>query len=254
MLGRGEMEFFAAGRSPCVVAFHGFGGTAAELRPVVEAIAGSGRAVDAALLAGHGTAAEQLQGMTFEDWVDPARRRVQAAIERHREVVLLGFSLGSLIAMHLATEQPRGVAGLVVLANALTFGTASSLPLGLWMRAGWPMPDVYLVKPRAGDLIDRGHEGEIVTYDRHPMRAALEVYRAGARVSAEVARIQCPTLILHGRRDHVCPWRNATWLAAHVGTRDVTVRLFEQSAHVLAWDRERGEVAAEILAFLDRTP
>jgi carboxylesterase len=252
MLGRGELEFFATGRAPCVVAFHGFGGTAAELRPILEAIAGSGRAVDGALLAGHGTVVEELQDMTFEDWVGPARQRMLAAIELHREVVLLGFSLGSLIAMYLASEQRPGLVGLVVLGNALTLGTASSLPLGLWIRAGWPMPDLYLLKPRAGDLVDVAHESELVTYDRHPMRAALEVYRAGVRVSADVARIQCPTLILHGRKDHVCPWKNATWLAAHVGTRDVTVRLFERSAHVLAWDLERDEVAAEILAFLAR--
>jgi esterase/lipase len=30
------------------------------------------------------------------------------------------------------------------------------------------------------------------------------------------------------------------------------VRIFERSAHVLAWDGERDEVAAEVLAFLGR--
>ncbi len=252
MLGRGETEFFAAGRAPAVVAFHGFGGTAAELRPVLEAIVGAGLAVDCALLAGHGTRVEQLQDMTFEDWVAPARRRVQTAIDEHRKVVLLGFSLGSLVAMQIASERPPGVVGLVVLGNALTLAMSARLPLGLWARTGWRMPDLYVVKPRAGDLSDPSHEDELVTYDRHPMRAALEVYRAGARVAAVVPRIDCATLILHGRRDHVCPWRNAAWLAAHLTARDVGTRFFERSAHVLAWDRERHEVAEEVLAFLAR--
>ena len=252
MLGHGRSEFFAAGRAPCVVAFHGFGGTAAELAPVLQAIGASGRAVDCALLAGHGTAPERLQDMTFDDWVGPARQRVRAAIAEHGAVVLLGFSLGSLVAMQIASERPPGLAGLVVIGNALTLGTASSVPLGLWARVGWRMPDVYLVKPRAGDLSDPAHEDDLVTYDRHPMRAAIEVYRAGPRVAAEVTRIECPTLILHGGRDHVCPWRNATWLATHIGARDVSVRLFEKSAHVLAWDCERDEVAREVLAFLAR--
>ncbi len=252
MLGRGRMEVFAAGRAPCVVAFHGFGGTAAELGPILDAIGASGRAVDCALLAGHGTAADRLQDMTFDDWVGPARQRVRAAIDTHGEVVLLGFSFGSLVAMQIASERPRGLAGLVVLGNALILGIASRLPLGLWARTGWRMPDVYLTKPRAGDLSDPTHENDLVTYDRHPMRAALEVYRAGPRVSAEVNLIECPTLILHGRQDHVCPWRNASWLSKHIGSREVSVRLFEQSAHVLCWDRERDEVAGEILTFLAR--
>jgi esterase/lipase len=69
MLGQGEVEFFASGSAPCVVAIHGFGGTAAELMPVLEGISRAGYAVDAALLPGHGTSPSELQKSTFEDWV-----------------------------------------------------------------------------------------------------------------------------------------------------------------------------------------
>jgi carboxylesterase len=71
-------------------------------------------------------------------------------------------------------------------------------------------------------------------------------------VRAAVGRITCPALILHGRRDHVCSWRNARWLAEHIGSRDVSVRIFERSAHVLACDGERAEVAREVVAFVKR--
>jgi carboxylesterase len=92
----------------------------------------------------------------------------------------------------------------------------------------------------------------VVTYDRHPLRAALEVYRAGPRVREAVPRITCPTLILHGRRDVVCSWKNALWLKERLGTSDASVRIFENSAHVLACDGEREDVAAETLGFLAR--
>jgi carboxylesterase len=105
---------------------------------------------------------------------------------------------------------------------------------------------------RAADLVDQAAQDSVLTYDRHPLRAALEVYRGGARVREVVGRIACPTLILHGRRDLVCSWRNATWLAARIASRDVTVRVFEKSAHVLACDGERDEVAREVAAFLAR--
>jgi carboxylesterase len=252
MLGEGELEFFAGGRAPCVVALHGFGGTAAELRPVLDAVASAGYAVDAALLAGHGRRVEELQDATFEAWVGGARARVREAARAHGRVVLFGFSLGSLVAMQIASDVPDGLAGLVVLGNALTLRGATSIPLGLWHRSGAPMPDVYMLKPQPGDLVDRRAMGSLVTFDRHPLRAALEVYRAGARVRGVIRRIACPTLVLHGRRDLVCSWRNAVWLAEHVGTRDVSVRIFERSAHVLACDGERDEVAREVVGFLGR--
>jgi len=252
MLGVGEPELFVEGRAPCVVALHGFGGTVAELRPLLDAVAREGYAIDAALMAGHGSRVEELQELGFDAWVDGARPRMRAAVERHGRVVLLGFSLGSLVAMQLASEQPEGLAGLVVLGNALTLHPLMRVPLALWHRTGQPLPDVYLLKPLAGDLVDTTAMGSLVTYDRHPVRAALEVYLAGARVRERVSRIECPTLVLHGRRDRVCPWKNAVWLAGHLGARDVSVRVFEKSAHVLAWDGEREEVAREVVKFLAR--
>lgn len=255
MLGRGHTEFFADGRAPCVVAFHGFGGTAAELTPLLERIAQAGFAVDAALLPGHGTRVEALQDLTYDDWLEASRGRARAAAARYGKVVLLGFSLGSLLAMELAAEALQGIEALVVLGNALTLAPHSSVPLGLADRLGLPLPDVYLTKPRAGDLVDPAAMGDLVSYDRHPMRSALEVYRAGRRVRAVVGRIDCPTLVLHGRRDMVCPWKNATWLANRLlegPNRDVGLRIFERSAHVLACDGEREEVAREVVAFVQR--
>ena len=251
-MGVGDHELFAEGRGPCVVALHGFGGTVAELRPLLDAVAGAGYAVDAALLAGHGSRVEELQDLGFDAWVEGARRRLSATREKHGRVVLLGFSLGSLVAMQLASEQPEGLAALVVLGNALTLHALMRLPLGAWHRTGAPLPDVYLLKSVAGDLSDPAAMGSLVTYDRHPVRAALEVYLAGRRVRERVSRIECPTLVLHGRRDRVCPWKNAVWLAENIGARDVSVRLFDKSAHVLALDRERDDVASEVLTFLAR--
>jgi carboxylesterase len=249
LLGEGEREFRREGGTPCVIAFHGFGGSASELRPMLDVLAERGYAVDATLLPGHGTRPTELQSRTFDEWVDAGRARIHHALERHERFVLLGFSLGSLVAMKLAAERPAGLAGLVAMGNALTLRAPSSL-LGLFDRFGLRMPDWYLRKPRHADLIDTSQMQKIVTYDRHPLRAALEVHRAGGRVRELARLIACPTLILHGRRDVVCHWKNAEWLAANIGSRHVKTRIFEQSAHVLCRDGEREHVAREVAEFL----
>jgi carboxylesterase len=246
------MEYFADGRAPAVVGIHGFGGTAAELRPVLESVAKAGYAVDAALLPGHGTRVEQLQDQTFDAWVDASRLRLKAVTDRHGRAVLFGFSLGSLVALQLASERPAGLAGLVVLGSAVTLAPLMGVPFGLWRRLGRELPDAYLDKPKPGDLVDASAMDTLVTYDRHPIRAAFEVYRAGPRVRAVVKDVTCPTLVMHGRKDIVCPWKNALWVTEHVGSKDVSVRIFEKSAHVLCCDGERDEVGRETLAFLAR--
>jgi esterase/lipase len=196
MLGAGEMELFAEGRAPSVVAIHGFGGTVAELRPLLDRVVDAGYAVDGALLPGHGSSVTKLQDTTFDDWVEATRVRARSAAREHGSVVLLGFSLGSLVAMQIASERPAWLSGLVVLGNAVTLQPHSSVPLALLARSGAHVPDVYLLKPRAGDLVDPAMMDRLVSYDRHPLRASLEVYLAGPRVRAGVGLIDCPTLIL----------------------------------------------------------
>lgn len=254
MHGTGAHEFFSAGRgqSPALVAFHGFGGTAAELLPVLRATANAGFPVDAALLPGHGRRIEDLQRETFASWLAYARDRAAAVAREHGDVVLLGFSMGTLLALHLASERPPWLAGVVAMGNALTLRAHTSVPLGLWARSGLAMPDLYLLKPFGGDLVDPTLMDTLSTYDHHPMRAALEVYRAGPIVERTLGRIECPLLVLHGRRDRVCHWHNAERLASGARSPDVTVRLFERSAHVLACDGEREEVCAEVLSFMKR--
>jgi carboxylesterase len=94
----------------------------------------------------------------------------------------------------------------------------------------------------------------IFTYDRHPLRAAVEVARAGEvlRKSGAVSRVSCPALVLHGRHDHVCSYENANFLARRLGSKNVTLRVFEKSAHVLAWDAERDAVCTEVVAFVGK--
>jgi carboxylesterase len=255
MLGQGELELFTEGASPCVVAVHGFGGSAAELRPLLDRIAGAGFAVDAALLPGHGTSPVDLQNLRFDDWVGAVRARSRAAADRYGAVALLGFSLGTLVALQLASGaggEVRGLVGLIALGNALRLDPATSAGLAALSCLGTDVPDLYVQKPAAGDVLDQGALTRLATYDRHPLRAAVETYRAGVRVREVVGRVTCPALILHGRRDRVCPWQNAAWLADHIGSSDVSVRIFERSAHVLACDFERDEVASDVCAFLAR--
>lgn len=240
------------GRAPCLVAFHGFGGTTAELAPLLASVADAGFAVRAPHLPGHGTTVTELQEHSFDSWVEAARDVVRGARAAYGRVVVAGFSMGSLVATELASEVDLGAEGLIVLGNAVTLSPILALPLALFERFGIAMPDWYLVKPRAADIRDRIAMARITTYDRHPLRAAFHVYRAGRRAYARAPLVRCPTLILHGAHDHVCPAQNARRLAHRVGTHDVTVRIYDDSAHLVACDHDREAVARDVVTFLER--
>lgn len=240
-------EITREGRAPRFLAFHGFTGTTSEIRPLVDAIAAKGFAVRAPLLAGHGSNACDLQAATFDRWVDAAASELD-----EEPFVLCGFSLGSLIALEIASRRPVGLRGLVVLGNALCLTAPVSAAFGFVDKRGWQLPDWYLLKLWSSDIRDPEMKKRVVAYDRDPLRAALEVYRGGRRVESKLASIVCPTLILHGAKDRVCPSSNAKAVASKLGAIDVTTRVFPKSGHLVAADMEREDVAAEVIRFVER--
>lgn len=241
-----------AGRAPCVIVFHGFTGTTSEIRPIVDRLADRGYAVHAPLLPGHGSHPGHLQEATFDVWVAAMKRELVAAQRRHGHVVLCGFSLGSLVALELAAEQPLGLAGLVLLGNAVTLMPPIRAALGFIDQKGWTLPDWYLLKMWSSDIRDPEQKKRVASYDRDPLRAALEVYRAGRRVEPRLPLVTCPTLLIHGAKDRVCPPSNMHLVQKHLGTRDVETKLYPNSAHLVAADLDRDAVAEDVAVFVDR--
>ncbi len=257
LLGSGDGATFESdggGHHPAVLAFHGYTGTPSELRPLIDRLAHEGYAVRAPLLPGHGTASTDLQNVRFDEVVEFGRRELERVRQRHARVILAGFSYGSLLALHLAADAGHAswLQGLVLLGNALKLPFYSRGPLAIAARTGRGLPDAYMMKIRAADMRDRVEARRITTYDRQPLRAALEVYRAGKRERARLPDVHCPTLVLHGAHDLVCPPSNAAFAAARLGATDVTTKVYARSAHIIAADVDRLDVQADVLAFLAR--
>ncbi len=243
--------FVREGRAPCVVAFHGFTGTTSEIRPMLDVLAERGFAVRAPLLTGHGSHPAKLQDVTFDALVSEMQQELDAARAQHEHVVIAGFSLGSLVAMELAARRPAGLLGLVLLGNAITLVPPVSAALGFVDRRGWKLRDWYLLKLWSADVRDPEQAKRIIAYDRDPLRAALEVYRAGVQVRARLGRIECPALILHGAKDRVCPSSNVALVRGALGSRDKRTRIYAQSGHLIAADHDRADVAAAVASFVE---
>ncbi len=251
LIGPGEPSpMFEEGALPGVLGIHGFGGTPLEVELVADVARALGRRVHLPLLPGHGTHADELSRTRWEDWA----AAVEAALDRvsspREPCVVIGLSLGSVLATHLAVTRPERVKALVLLANAFWL----SAPFPAWALRAVDLlgvPDFRMPKV-AADLADPVARRTHLTYGEHPVHAAVAVERAGARMRQRLSEVQVPTLIVHGERDRVCPVANAERVASQLGTRDVKVVLLPRSRHILTRDLERAEVARELRAFLER--
>lgn len=237
-----------AGRSPGVVAFHGFGGTTREIELCTQIAGELGLAALARCLPGHGSHARDLAKTRFADWVLGAESAYQE-LAAAGPVIAAGISMGSLMAAHLAIAHPERVRGLVLLANAAWLRP----PLAWVLRAGGLLrvPD-FMMKKGGSDIADLEARRSQISYTADPVHSAIDLERSGRQMRERLSQVRCPTLIIHGALDRVCPVDNAWRVAGLLGTTDVRVVILPRSHHIVTRDVERGDVARELREFYTR--
>lgn len=224
---------------------HGFTGSPVSMRPLAEALAEAGFAVELPRLPGHGTDPADLALTTWHDWLAEAERALAQLQARtpDGEVVVVGLSMGGALTLALATTHPE-LAGIVAI-NAPTKGPADLMEgLQAMLDGGVDMIDSI-----GGDIADP--DADEVSYDQTPLRPLLTMLVAGQAVLANLGDIRCPALVITSRQDHVVPPADSDEIAASVGG-PVERLLLEKSFHVATLDYDRAEVEATTVGFAQR--
>jgi carboxylesterase len=84
-----------------------------------------------------------------------------------------------------------------------------------------------------------------------PLGAALNLCELSAIVRPRLSRLTQPTMLIHSRADHTCPFdRNVEFLMANLGSVRKRLVVLEESYHVITVDTERERVAREVSGFI----
>jgi carboxylesterase len=234
-----------------LIAFHGFAGTPNEVRALTDVAARLGLFARAPRLPGHDDDVRHLLKTGWNDWEKGAANAFCELSDAARgPVIVAGLSMGALLAAHLAARYPDRVAGLIALANATRLRLPSPALILTFFDMLRPFGNAFYVPKASADIRDPDARRRHLTYDVTPIHGAVEVLRAGRRVYAELPRVTCPTLVIHGVLDQVCPPSNARCFARALGTSDVEVALMPNSGHIVSADVDRAEVARLVEAFV----
>jgi carboxylesterase len=210
----GAEPFSAAGGRCGALVLHGFTGSPQSMRPLAQAFADAGYAVELPLLPGHGTTVADMAGYGWPDWTAAVEQAYQQLSARCSTVMVAGLSMGGSLALWLASEHP-GLAGLV------------------------------LVNPVAetGDLTVTE-----LAYTSVPNRSALSLIEGLGALKERLAGITVPALVLHSTQDHIVPPGSAALLSARLGGPVEVVEL-EHSFHVATIDLDGDLINASAVAF-----
>ena len=192
----------------------------------------------------------------IEDFVGIAEQ--VAADLGHREVDVLGYSFGGIVAQHLAAARPDLVRRLVLVATCTGAGAAIgrpmamaalSTPLRYYSRSYFAVSSRFMSGPLELDPEFLRHSAGLRAGHRPDMRTYYGQLMA-ANTSTSLPRLPAitqPTLVVHGTHDPVVPPANGYLLASRIP--EARLFLTEREGHLLL-HHEHGLAAAAINDFV----
>ena len=250
------------GGSVGVLLIHGLGGTPVEMRFVAIGLARAGYTVHCPQLAGHCGSFEDLRATGWRDWYATVVAEHARLRQTCKKVIVGGLSIGAVLALHLAAEQPNDVHGAALFAPTLKldgwgvpwysafFNLVRDRRLADLVTFSERQP--YGIKdPRVRALVmaavnsgDSSKAGQLA----NPGRVMLEMRWLVDTVKAELGSIRQPTLIIHPREDDRASLSNAAFLQGALGGI-VDTCVLDDSYHIVTIDRQRDLVLQRTIAF-----
>lgn len=241
---------------PPLLLIHGAANDGDAWQQVAAGLAAAGCCVLAPDLPGHGlSGGPPLASIeALADWL-PALLDA-AGVDR---ALLVGHSMGSLVALEGAARHPQRCSGLALLGTSAPMPVADAL-LGRAASAPdsvYRMMTEYSLTPRFQLHGGGGHgiwgPGVNLAIMRRSPRGVLPIDLANCNDYlhglAAAARVNCPTLLLAARRDRMTPRRNLPPLQAAL--RHAQVVEIADCGHAMMNEKPQA-VVAELLRFLPR--
>jgi lysophospholipase len=240
-----------------VVIAHGFGEHSGRYEHVAERLTSERFHVYAIDHHGHGRSAGPRARISFADAVADLDRLVLLARERHPELALflLGHSMGGAISLRYAMAHQDRLTGLILSAPlAEVEGRSAAKTAGRLIGAILPALPVTRIDPalvsRDPAVVAAYRSDPLVHHGPIAAGTAAEFVRHVDSLSADVAAIRVPTLILYGTADRLAAPAGARMVAERIGAPDVRIVPYEGLYHEILNEPERDRVLHEIVAWI----
>ncbi len=234
--------------SVAVVVSHGFTGNPNSTRPLGEALAAKGFAVEVVRLPGHGTHWRDMARTRYAGWRDEVARAVDVHHGAGKRVVVVGLSLGGTIALDLAATKPGRVSGIVPINGTILDREGLLAKVAPLLEMVIPVVSAGMAGLKDNDIAKGGDEK---AYPMVPTKAAGSVLKELARIRAGLARITIPALVAYSPQDHSVPPENSRAMVRMMSAAQVTELVLERSYHVATLDHDFDLLVSGITTLAD---
>lgn len=236
------------GASACLL-IHGLGCGPIQMRELAEHLSSWGFTARGILLPGHCGDTSDIACSSLHDWAEKVSSEYFQLKSRHGKVVVIGFSLGALLALQLAIKQPVG--GVIVMGTPV-YLIRRYLPINSLISIGRIFIEKVKTRPRTCYMKSKSYTG----YLRQPIdtcysfKTLHEIKQITKAIKPGLKDIKAPALVIHSKCDRIATPGSAKYVIRCIGSTDKRLMWLERSHHLVMYDKEKDVVFNAIKEFL----
>lgn len=238
----GAQEFYFPGNDTGVLVIHGFTGTTQSMRFLGERIASAGFTVYGPRLTGHGTAPEDMEKASYQDWIQTVEDGLAKLKETCSEVFVTGLSMGGTLTLYLAENHPE-------IQGIMPINAAIHMPEMIDGYKQFSATDTRFVDGIGSDIKKEGVEE--LAYPKTPVKSMGEIIALSENVRENLSKIKTPAVIFSSVIDHVVPPQNSQEIYGSISSDERSIVKLEDSYHVATLDNDRELIAEKCIEFIN---
>lgn len=202
-----------------LLVIHGFGGGVYEIESLAKYFDEDGYAVACPRLKGHTGNIKHMRRATYEDWIASAETEMLKLMQKTSEVVIIGFSMGGLIAVNLAGKYKENVKAIVTINTPIYF---------------WDMKRVAInisedLRCKKINNIKRYLDAKKAS----PMCSMIQFLKMLKLSKSKFSEIEIPFLIIQAMDDDTVRIKSVDYIFNSISSLVKEVKYFEKGGHLI---------------------
>ena len=237
--------FYLPGNQTGCLLVHGFTGAPKEMRWMGEYLAKQGYTVLGIRLAGHATKPEDMQRMTWQDWVasvEDGYHLLKGCVDK---VFIIGLSMGGILSLVFASKNP--VTGVVAMSTPYTLPDDPRLPF-LQLLANL----ITKIEKGPADWHNPDAAKDHVEYPYIPSKGIIQLRDLLGQMRDGLPQVKAPVLLIHSKQDASVAPHNAEQILDALGSQDKKLFWVENSGHVIPREPDRLIAFQTVHEFIQR--
>lgn len=214
---------------------HGFGGGVHEVKPLAEHLTDIGLEAVCPLLKGHSATKKEMKTVTYEDWIDSVEKELPSLKENKYDIILIGFSMGGLIAFNLACKY--NIRAIITINTPIYY---------------WNLGQVFL------NIIDDFKNKKLNHCRRYfletgnfPINSLIQFLKLLHQTKLLLTKVNCPTLMIQAEDDDTVKRKSVKYIYRHLSSEKKMVKYFSKGGHAILQSSQVKQVISCIDDFID---